>query len=128
MSVLGPPAVTLRLMYALAGQGGPLAGHESASADLRAFGTRVASRTAAKTATTITNNGPRRHATARKDIRAARLTDRRAEGYVAGLAGLRPAMTLSLPPPRVVSHQREGVQGRESGRLVASMRIIFSGR
>src|SRR5438034_11676770 len=73
MSVLGPPAVTLRLMKALAGQGGPLAGQASASAALRAPGRRVASKAAATTARTMRRTGPRRHATARKDIRAAKV-------------------------------------------------------
>src|SRR5258706_3822720 len=72
MSVLGPPAVTLRLMKALAGQGGPLAGQESASAALRAPDRRVANKAAVTTARTIRTSGPRRHATPRKDIRAAK--------------------------------------------------------
>src|SRR5258708_2639256 len=73
MSVLGPPAVTLKLMNALAGQGGPLAGQESASAALRAPGRRVANKAAVTTAITIRTSGPKRHATARKDIRAAKV-------------------------------------------------------
>src|SRR5207247_4837317 len=69
MSVLGPPAVTLRLMKALAGQGGPLAGQASASAALRAPGRRVASKAAGTTARTMANTGPRRHASAGRALR-----------------------------------------------------------
>src|SRR2546430_17149763 len=77
MSVLGAPAVTFRLMKALAGQGGPLAGQESASAAVREPGRRVASKAAATTARTMRRTGPMRHATARRDIRAAKVNGSR---------------------------------------------------
>src|SRR5205085_9365456 len=77
MSVLGAPAVTFRLMKALAGQGGPLAGQESARAAVREPGRRVASKAAATTARTIRKTGPMRHATARRDIRAAKVNGSR---------------------------------------------------
>src|SRR5256885_7979328 len=77
MWVLGGPAVTFRLMKALAGQGGPLAGQESASAAVREPGRRVASKAAATTARTMRRTGPMRHATARKDIRAAKVNGSR---------------------------------------------------
>ena len=50
------------------------------------------------------------------------------DGRVAGLAGLRPAMTLSLRLPGVACHQREGEQGRESGRLDGWSRMSRYGR
>src|SRR5690349_8073380 len=82
---------------------------------------RVASEAAAMTARTMSNTGPRRHATARKDIRAAKVNGSPPMNVTAGLwrvcaqvQGIRSAKHAILHKSRKSSNRRPG-QGPAGG-------------